>query len=301
LLARVDVLREPWAPEPREWVFRGHGDARWRLEPSAHRKESWKDFAWPGDAPHDPTTNQSAITQGTEERAALRRLLVALDEAGIAIPSDGQHLTEGLARMHPDANEALPTEMDPFVALARHSGLPTRVLDWTRRAKVACYFAARDAARLLRDAKPTERPTELEVWAFRLRFIEDFGALGEGGAPRLAVVTAPQASNPNLNGQSGVCITQAYGSVAGHLAPFDELVRCIVERLPSKYQPYVPLPLLHRLTLPATEAPKLLRILSYEQITAAHMFPSAEGAVESLREQSLWDRPPATRDNHFEW
>ena len=49
-------------------------------------------------------------------------------------------------------------------------------------------------------------------------------------------------------------------------------------------------PLLRRLTLPHTEAPKLLRLLSHEGITAATMFPGADGVVKGMQERKLWDR-----------
>jgi len=44
-----------------------------------------------------------------------------------------------------------------------------------------------------------------------------------------------------------------------------------------------------RLTLPVEQAPKLLRLLSYEGIDGASMFPSADSVVRAMRERPLWD------------
>jgi hypothetical protein len=46
---------------------------------------------------------------------------------------------------------------------------------------------------------------------------------------------------------------------------------------------------LRRLTLSVSEAGKLLRLLSYEGITGASMFPGADGVVRAMRETALWD------------
>jgi hypothetical protein len=54
-------------------------------------------------------------------------------------------------------------------------------------------------------------------------------------------------------------------------------------------------PSLHRLLLPNSEAPKLLRLLSYEGITGASMFPGADGVVQEMREYALWDVRPQLR------
>ena len=48
-------------------------------------------------------------------------------------------------------------------------------------------------------------------------------------------------------------------------------------------------PLMQKLILPVSEAPRLLRLLHYEGIDGASIYPGLGGVVTSLREKRLWD------------
>lgn len=79
-------------------------------------------------------------------------------------------LTEAQRRLHHFV-EKLPDDDDllSWLALLRHSGVPTRLLDATRSFYVACYFA-------LRDAKPN---CDAAIWIFdRLSIDREFSTWG---------------------------------------------------------------------------------------------------------------------------
>ncbi len=145
--------------------------------------------------------------------------------------------------------------------------LPARLLDWTRIALPAGYFAAIGAAK--RDKAPL-----LSVWAFRAHFAmwasERLMGKSVSFAPAVEVVTAPRASNPNLHAQAGVF------TVCDAPTPFDEAISKLLKSLDKVDDPWPgsSFPLI-RFDIPATEAPKLLRLLAYEQVDAARMFPRA--------------------------
>jgi hypothetical protein len=153
------------------------------------------------------------------------------------------------------------------MALAQHHGLPTMLLDWTRRAWVAAYFAAEESA----DRNRRRAASHLAVWAlFRGGLVDPV----EG--PHF--YDTPGGTNPNLHAQAGLFTI--------HFAEDD----------PSLEQHFVRIkkitgstPTLRRLTLPTPEAPQLLRLLSEEGINGASMFPGADGVVRSMRESALWE------------
>ena len=63
-----------------------------------------------------------------------------------------------------------PGEVVGVLALAQHFGIRTRLLDWSRRANVAAYFAAADAARA------EVKAGFLAVWAIRVEMAASFFA-----------------------------------------------------------------------------------------------------------------------------
>ncbi len=84
------------------------------------------------------------------------------------------------------------------LALAQHNGVPTRLLDWTWRPRIAAYFAAEEV--VMRDSEPPG--DQLAVWACKHRFVTMVGRSREPSFC-MQVVTAPQATNLNLAAQAG--------------------------------------------------------------------------------------------------
>ena len=144
LIERLRPTMERWAPNPGDWIFRGQRDSRWGLLPAAFRPSAWPPFANPGEAPFNPAAAAGTIAQ---EWNVLRRFLEGLDRSGLDVPNDilvRPHLDDG-------AHSFLRFPLYPaplvFVALAAHHNIPTRLLDWSRVALNAAYFAAAGAAK----------------------------------------------------------------------------------------------------------------------------------------------------------
>jgi FRG domain len=221
------------------------------------------------------------------EYRAVDEFMHAADRVGLMIPEDAQLLrTSGtvprLIVGHPDEKTDLDEfvwpakEMLSVIALAQHYGVPTRLLDWSWKPRVAAYLAVRGVA------VPTKplTGTRLVIWCLRALRVTWIGRYrGFGG---MELVTAPQATNPNLAAQAGLftLVRSEHEDVT-----FDELV---ASEIASGNAPgWLELPMMRKLTLPHSEARRLLRLLGLEGVNAA---PGYGGVVTSLAEQRLWEK-----------
>jgi hypothetical protein len=184
-----------------------------------------------------------------------------------------------------------PDEMLGVVALAQHYGIPTRLLDWSHKPLVACYFAAASVAKKPRKLSATR---QLAVWGLRKAVVfPDLEFIDGGSVPRFQIVEVPYSSNPNLAAQAGLFTLDRRARVGGRLeeslpaainAKSDARGLRRIAGLPRFKTPAV----FHKLTLPHAEARNLLRLLATEGISAATVFPGLKGVVESLKEQASW-------------
>jgi hypothetical protein len=265
-----------WQPDPSRWLFRGHSSASYELKAKAHRDPN--DFcAAYGVAVRAPSSVDPQWSIDADRLSALVKAFgAALDAAGLPIPSPSPSLE--LTARNSKTGDPEPGAM-PLVALMQHLGLPTPWLDWTVQARVGAYFAAVGAA------KKPRRATDIVVWALRRDFVEDADELRTG----IKLVMAPRATNARLHAQGGV-FTWLRGDDA-HAKTVDGLARELVAKPAIWHAHRQPaLPVMRRFLLPSTEAPKLLRLLSYEGVTAATVFPGYEGVVLAMQERALWDR-----------
>lgn len=277
LLQRLGPRDPLWSDDPSAWIFRGHSDGEWDLKAKAFRTgDPYKPY---GVACPTPAKWNDYADAG---RQLLERFRHEVNHAGLSVPTPVPGLQKAL-RYGIQFGGDPDFEDHPLLALAQHLGLPTPLLDWTTLARVAAYFAAADAAGC------QDGPRDMCVWALRadavaqlhLRIVDD---------ACLTLVSAPRATNPNLHAQSGV-FTWSRGERASEFT-VDDLVARLARSTGTQAQH----PAMRRITCPTSAAPTLLRLLAYEGVTGASMFPGHLGVVRAMKEQALWDRPPPHRD-----
>ena len=281
-----------WRPDPSVWVFRGHANDDWKLLASAHRDNAFDAYVLPEKIRSSQT---EWIRRSESELWLLKKFSEGLGSAGLSIPIHAPTIERGNETSFGGEPNR---DAWPLRGLAQHHGLPTALLDWTGRARNAAYFAAAEGAVDRSDSG------HLAVWALRtdlLRYVtrDSFEAEPVVGLPItssgyhcwLRLVRIAYANNPNMHAQSGL-FTSTVGEYVLAVDKFIlKLVHSETERL-SKAPPTLQPPFMWRFSLPTVEAPRLLRLLSYEGVTGAAMFPGCDGVAKALREQGLWDEPP---------
>lgn len=293
----ADELVTALAPIPRldtetvspAFIFRGQACASWSLVPSAlrvDRSQQTKSQAVAQFASSYPGTHDEQVFA---EFHAVKAFVEACDRAVIAVPGDGhEYRARWLDDQHGEVEAAYrfperwpwPQHL-PLLAFAQHYGIPTRLLDWTRNATIAMYFAA--AARI---GMP-EHTDNLAVWALNTEYIHLY--------ERIEVVPMPGANSSRLGAQRGLFTLARFPCSRGELVDLQHVSLTDALISPnagvSKTRP------LWKLTLPCAEALRLLYLCHLNGVDAATVYPDAAGAALATIERAKWlHRSPDTGD-----
>lgn len=218
------------------------------------------------------------------------------DRAGNPLPGDSPELRNE-AGEPPDPVDFPPVRYRGLFALAQHYGVPTRFVDWTWRPLVAAYFACAEAAEAHKPYKARNNRPKSERCAIWALSRQGLARLAADWDPTICIVTAPAALVPNLAAQGG-CFTLVHYRTA-HQAHEDDppdLDQLIQGKILPDEEPTRWARILYKFTFPASEAGRLLYLLSFLDITAASVFPGLAGVERSMFERALMPRP-AFRDD----
>jgi hypothetical protein len=282
-----------WGERPDWWVFRGQGSAAWDLQPSAFRKLTGFDY---GRGLYEPKPQHRE--QIIQEALIMRLFVSGINEQGGELPSQAafgltnwteiDQIVEAAAPVQGPLPATVwpPPELQQLFALGQHYGLPTRLLDWSERGKVAAYFAAEAAQRMREQGTG---PEQIAVWAYS-HVHEGLKEFWEGSDWRAEIVRVPRSRNANLHAQGGVFTVV----VNPHLRPADDsyipaLDELIQQRAAELSRSPRGVPLLYQLRLDAACAGELLRLLRYEHISSTYLFPGYDGVIRGITERRLWD------------
>ena len=298
-----DYFSEPYLPY--RWIFRGHADHRFELVPTALRTSPLP-LLRSGFLGWRRELRETNAQQLEAEFDTLKEFFSVADTNGLLLPEDSQSLRILLFDFDNDLSSHWggetthwpPYQIFSLMGLAQHYGVATRLLDWTRNALVAAYFAADEAAQWqLGEKQPPLGADRLGVWAMsKVLFDIHTGIVSiERRDLPIRLVTAPSAGNPNLYAQEGLFTlrTQKEFKLADSVdrRPLDQIVNeefDFREHVP----PQINGPFFYHFTLPLSESRTLLRLLAKHGVSGARLFPGFRGAAQALVEQSRWDGLP---------
>jgi hypothetical protein len=277
------------------WLFRGQGQDV-PLIPSAFRMKGKKDKL--------ATLTNRDVNKFEERLRAERDVLVQFfniaDRRGLILPDDSQQLRAKLGTLMSDWGDAPPVDWAEslerataalsLMALAQHYGIPTRLLDWTRQALSAAFFAAEDALKHSDEYEPSSR---LVVWAFYFPLLGKRAELHQLTDPVL-IVTAPSATNPNLKAQQGV-FTLLHPldtkEAEGKYLPMEEVLEDRAKKADPAHSGASRLIVgckLQKFTLPVSEADPLLYLLAKLDITPSSIYPGYQSIIRDIEMEKLW-------------
>jgi len=284
------------------WLFRGVKDSSFKLVPSAFRElgtarlfatppKMWSHLIGDADLPELPERQRNRH-QYEAERRVLLAFFHAADLYGLPLPEDSQRLRKTLER-EPDKNWP-PVDLLSLLALAQHYGCPTRLLDWSPRSPVAAWFAASGALGFKERERPEFPPSRTDtgdnrllVWALCEYELTLEKKLLDATRYEIEVVSAPHAGNENLHAQHGVFTLtrdhKAFLDRRPDLSALDVLLwrRHCSEKMFPQHATVI------RLTLPWSQARRLLTLLARSGICSAALFPGYSGVADALWESRL--------------
>ncbi|POA19628.1 hypothetical protein C1886_12175 [Pseudomonas sp. FW300-N1A1] len=248
-------------PGPHSCIFRGQADSSWSLIPSILRPRN-----------QPPITTEGEMVDASFmvflELEYLSSFARHCDNIGISIPNDSQEFrrevmnTQKAGRFFRNPSLWPDTRILDLMAMAQHHGVPTRLLDWTTKAYTAAYFAASSALSRFGEWEQTDR---LAIWALDIELI--------GLHPEVVLHRAPGAVSRHLAAQGGLFTVHPHsGERDGEF---------VVQGFENYFSDLPDSPLI-KITIPVFESARLLRLCSQAGFSAAHIYPSADGAGRAV-------------------
>jgi hypothetical protein len=218
--------------------------------------------------------SNSSSGQVSFELDVLKKFLDGCDRSGLVVPGYSEQIK---ARLLNEPSSFLNAHRRPWpqpelyeiLAAAQHYEVPTRLLDWTERSYVACYFAASSA-----NFELDSMNANMAIWALSTEHAKHWKTV--------QIIRTPGGTSRNQAAQSGLFTThkvEIYNLDLNDVHQPEALEE--VEEIYSTAQGGRPLV---KMTLPISEAPELLSLCSKLGVDASTLFPGYHGVAKMVRD-----------------
>lgn len=266
LIEFVSPLNAQWASG--RYIFRGQPSDQHSLIPSVCRRGAGS-FAC--DSPRR-IFGTSITAQVNFEIEVLKRFLDGCDRSGLAVPGYTSEikklLTENPGSFLSSNTPWPPSDLYQIMAVAQHYDVPTRLLDWTEKAFVACYFAAASANFKI----DSMNPPPLAIWALDTTYADSWETV--------EVIRTPGGTSKNQAAQSGLFTTHKIKDCNQSGLYQADALEGVAEIYRSSNNPAQ----LIKMTLPIGEAPELLTLCSQFGVDSSTLFPGYYGVAKGVRD-----------------
>jgi hypothetical protein len=305
----LSLTRDPFATGA--WLFRGHGRLMYRLAPTVFRQDGNQEkiehvLGATSDLVHFLWADGTCGYQVLREATMLLRFAEVADAGGLPLPGTTTATIQHLEALILDLKTALhecgedglnggrnrayvrplretwPTrEATQLMALARHVGMPCRLLDWTPNPMMAAYFACADAV----DSGVPDGE-RLCVWGMRDVVCKPISVNG-GWVYITSLVRVLREGNRNMAAQRGAFTAQTIGEGMWTFdAPAPQLdgqILAVEHRLDQGLQTTLRHSLI-KVTLDARHAAATLAFLRRHEITRVTMYPDYGSIMQEFSE-----------------
>jgi hypothetical protein len=253
------------------YIYRGQANSEWELLPNVLRKnEKLSSIIY------EQTDDDLQVLL---EHTILNQFIMGCDKIGLSIPNDSIYFRKNIIDLEKNDKIFMNTSIwptDDFIdvmSLAQHYGVPTRLLDWTRRSYVAAYFAVSEALKTCigSDAK------KIAVWALDISRMALYSSVIDGeNKQKFEIVRLPGSNNKNIVAQEGVFTLQRYYKRSTENKIYSSLEDIFIGTVDT--------PLI-KMTLPIEYSIDIYKKCDLYGINAATLFPEYSGVAKYVNEQ----------------